>query len=88
MKIPRLKMRKSTRSTLSGLAIGAASLYALASAYDEARDNLLRFFVSILLLLLLILVFAATFVALYHGARYLGRKVFGQASTAEEDTKE
>jgi len=88
MKIPRLKMRKSTRSTLSGLAIGAASLYALASAYAEARDNLVRFFVSILLLLLLILVFAATFVALYHGARYLGRKVFAQASTEAEDTKE
>ena len=88
MKIPRLKMRKSTRSTLSGLAIGAASLYALASAYAEARDNLVRFFVSILVLLLLILVFAATFVALYHGARYLGRKVLGQASTEAEDTKE
>jgi nitrogen fixation/metabolism regulation signal transduction histidine kinase len=88
MKIPRLKIRKSTRSTLSGVAIAIASLYALASAYEEARDNLVRFFVSTVLLLLLILVFAATVVAVYHGVRYVGRRILGQDSTEAEDTKE
>lgn len=88
MKIPRLKIRKSTRSTLSGLAIGAASLYALSTAYEEARDNLLSFLVSILLLLLLILVFAVAVVAVYYGVRYLSRKVLRQDSTEAEDTKE
>ena len=51
MKLSRLRMRKSTRSTLSGLAIGAASLFALAYAYAEARDNLLRFFIGSVLAL-------------------------------------
>ena len=88
MKIPRLKIRKSTRATLSGLAIGAASLYALSTAYEEARDNLLRYFVSIVLLLGLILVFAVAVVAVFYGLRYLGRKVLGQDSTEAEDTKE
>lgn len=88
MKIPRLKLRKSTRSTLSGLGIAIASLYALASAYEEARDNLLRFFVSTVLLLLVILVFAATVVAVYYGVRHLGRRFLGRDATEAEDRKE
>lgn len=58
MKLPRLKIRKSTRSTISGVLIAIASLYALASAYDEAKNNLLRFFILSVALLLLIALLA------------------------------
>jgi len=88
MKIPRLKMRKSTRSTLSGLAIAIASLYALGTAYEEARNNMLRFFLSSVILLLLILVLAATAVAVIYAVRYLGRKVLGRKATEAEERKE
>lgn len=76
MKIPRLKIRKNTRATLGGLAIAVASLYALAMAYDEARDNLWRFFFSTLVLLGIILVAAVAVVALIYGLRWLKRKLF------------
>lgn len=62
VKLPRLKIRKSTRSTISGILIALASLYALASAYDEAKNNLLRFFLLSVSLLLLIALFAITVV--------------------------
>lgn len=88
MKLPRLKIRKSTRSTLSGLAIGAASLYALASAYAEARDNLLRFFIGSVLLLALVMAFALLVVALVNGGRYLWRRFVNREIPAEEHTKE
>jgi hypothetical protein len=88
MKLPRLKMRKSTRSTLSGLAIGAASLYALASAYAEARDNLLRFFISCVLLLVLVMVFALVVVALVNLARHLWHKIVKREAQEEEHTRE
>lgn len=58
MKLPRLKIRKSTRSTISGVLIAIASLYALASAYDEAKNNLLRFFILSVSLLLIIALLA------------------------------
>lgn len=76
MKLPRLKMRKNTRATLGGLAIAVASLYALAMAYDEARDNLWNFFVGTLALLALILVFAIAVVAVIYGLRWLRGKLF------------
>ncbi len=88
MKLPRLKMRKSTRSTLSGLAIGAASLYALASAYAEARDNLLRFFISCLLLMVLVMVIALVVVALVNAVRLVWRRVVSREPPEEERTKE
>ncbi len=88
MKFPRLKMRKSTRSTLSGLAIGAASLYALATAYAEARDNLLRFFISCILLVLLVMVFALIVVALVNAGRYVWRRFVSRELPEEEHTKE
>lgn len=88
MKFPRLKMRKSTRSTLSGLAIGAASLYALASAYAEARDNLLRFFIGSLLLLALVMAFALLVVATVNGGRYLWRRFISREVPTEEHRKE
>lgn len=88
MKIPRFKLRKSTRSTLSGLGIAIASLYALASAYEEARDNLMRFFISSVLLLVLILVIAAGVVAAFYGLRYLGRKLAGRLTKEAEDRRE
>ena len=62
VKLPRLKMRKSTRSTLSGVLIAIASLYALASAYDEAKNNLLRFFLLSVSLLLIVALFAVSVV--------------------------
>lgn len=55
-------MRKSTRSTLSGVLIAIASLYALASAYDEAKNNLLRFFLLSVSLLIIIALFAVSVV--------------------------
>jgi len=58
VKLPRLKIRKSTRSTISGVLIAIASLYALASAYDEAKNNLLRFFILSVSLLLIIALLA------------------------------
>lgn len=88
MKLPRLKMRKSTRSTLSGLAIGAASLYALATAYAEARDNLLRFFISCVLLLVLVMVFALIVVGIVNGVRHVWRRVVSRELPEEEHTKE
>jgi len=88
MKIPRFKMRKSTRSTLSGLAIAIASLYALGAAYEEARDNMLRFFLSTMLLLVVILLLAASVVAAFYAVRYLGRRILGRSTTEAEDRKE
>jgi predicted membrane-bound dolichyl-phosphate-mannose-protein mannosyltransferase len=88
MKLPHLKIRKSTRSTLSGLAIGAASLYALATAYAEARDNLLRFFISCVLLLVLVMVFALLVVALVNATRYLWRRIVSRELPEEERRKE
>jgi hypothetical protein len=88
MKFPRLKMRKSTRSTLSGLAIGAASLYALATAYAEARDNLLRFFISCIVLVLLVMVFALIVVALVNAGRYVWHRFVSRELPEEEHTKE
>ena len=76
MKLPRLKMRKNTRATLGRLMIAVASLYALAMAYDEARDNLWNFFFGTLSLLALILVFAAALVAVLYTLRWLKRKLF------------
>ncbi len=80
MKLPRLKLRKNTRATLGGLAIAVASLYALAMAYDEARDNLWRFFVGTLVMLAIISVVAVTLVALLVGIRTLW-----QSLTARSD---
>ena len=88
MKLSRLRMRKSTRSTLSGLAIGAASLFALAYAYAEARDNLLRFFIGSVLLLALAMAFALLVVALVNGGRYLWRRFMNREPPAEGHTKE
>lgn len=88
MKLPRLKMRKSTRSTLSGLSIGAASLYALATAYAEARDNLLRFLISCIVLVLVVMVLALVVVALVNAWRYVWRQFVSRALPEEEHTKE
>lgn len=79
MKLPRLKIRKNTRATIGGLLIAVASLYALSVAYDEARDNLLSFFLSTLVLLALILFCAAAIVALLYALKRLVRLVRGKA---------
>lgn len=75
MKLPRLKIRKSTRATLSGIMIAIASLYALAMAYEEARDNLLRFFVGALLLVVIVMGGAIAMVALWRILRFLLAKI-------------
>ncbi len=69
MKIPRLKIRKNTRATIAGLLIAVASLWALSMAYEEARNNLLSFFLNTLVLLLLIFLCAAAVVAILHGIK-------------------
>jgi hypothetical protein len=84
VKFPRLRIRKSTRATLGGLMIGAASLYALSMAYDEARDNLLLFFISIVLMLLAILIIAMTVVAGIYGIRKLFRKLLGRKDVPDD----
>lgn len=82
MKLPRLKIRKSTRATISGIMIAIACLYALAMAYDEARDNLLRFFVSTLLLVVIVMGGAIAVVALWRLLRFL----LGKATKSESDS--
>jgi len=81
-------MRKKTRSVLSGLLIAVTSLIGLAYAYDEARSNLVSFFVSTLLLLLLILVCAAAVVAVIYGVRFVMQKLLGRHAKQADDRKE
>ena len=83
MKLPRLKIAKSTRATISGILIGIASLYALSMAYDEARDNLLFFFVSTLLLVLGAMGIAIAAVALLR----LLRLLTGRLTRHEDDSE-
>lgn len=75
MKLPRLRIAKSTRATISGILIAIACLYALAMAYDEARDNLLRFFISTVLLVVIVMGGAVAMVALIRLLRRLLDKV-------------
>ena len=83
MKLPRLKIAKSTRATISGIMIGIACLYALSMAYDEARDNLMLFFVGTLLLLLAVMGIAVAAVALLH----LLRLITGKLTKHEDDSE-
>ena len=83
MKLPRLKIAKSTRATISGILIAIACLYVLAMAYDEARDNLLRFFISTLLLVVIIMGGAIALVALIRLLRRLMDKVTNNRSDSD-----
>lgn len=78
MKISRFKIRKNTRATIAGLIIAALSLWALAMAYDEARNNLLSFLLSTVVLLLLIMLCALGVVAILHGGKKLLGRLFKQ----------
>jgi len=82
VKLPRLKIAKSTRATISGIMIAIASLYALAMAYDEARDNLLRFFIGTVLLVVIVMGGAIAVVALVR----LLRKLLGTLSHDRDDS--
>jgi len=82
VKLPRLKIAKSTRATISGIMIAIASLYALAMAYDEARDNLLRFFVGAVLLVAIIMGGAIALVVLIR----LGRKLLEKMTRSSNDS--
>ena len=77
-------MRKNTRATLGGLMIAAASLWALAMAYDEARDNLLRFFFTMIILLLLIAGFAIIIVAIFYGVKKIFRHLVARDDEDQE----
>ena len=77
--LPKFGMRKKTRSVVSGLLIAVASLIALAYAYEEARANMLRFFVGTVVMILVVLVMAATTVATVMLVRKLGKKLRGSA---------
>ena len=79
-------MRKKTRSVVSGLLIAVASLIALAYAYEEARINMLRFFVGTMVMLLIVLVFAAAAVTAVTLLRKLGRKLRGGAGDDLDDS--
>lgn len=78
MKLPRLKIRNNTRSTLVGLMIGVASLWALTMAYDEARDNILSFFFYTIVLLVFIAIGAICVVAVIYSAKWIMRRLFAQ----------
>jgi len=62
--------------------IAIASLYALAMAYDEARDNLLRFFVGAVLLVAIIMGGAIALVVLIR----LGRKLLEKMTRSSNDS--
>lgn len=80
-------MRKKTRSVVSGLLIAVASLIALAYAYEEARVNMLRFFVGTMVMILIVLVIAAAAVAALTLLRKLGRKLRGGADDDLDDSR-
>lgn len=80
VKLPRLKIRSNTRSTIVGLMIGVASLWALTMAYDEARDNLLSFFFYTIVLLLIIALGAVGIVALLYAVKKLIRRLFAKGT--------
>jgi len=82
VKLPRLKIAKNTRATISGIMIAIASLYALAMAYDEARDNLLRFFVGAVLLVAIVMGGAIALVVLIR----LGRKLLEKITRSSNDS--
>lgn len=73
MKLPRLKIRKNTRATIAGLLIAVASLWALAMAYDEARNNMFSFFLSTIVLIAIVLICAIAVVAALYGLKRLLR---------------
>lgn len=77
-------MRKSTRATLSGIMIAIASLVALAMAYDEARDNLLRFLAGSVALLLIIMIIAISVVVVWT----LLRKLFARLSATADESNQ
>ncbi len=60
----------------------------MSTAYAEARDNLLRFFISCILLVLLVMVFALIVVALVNAGRYVWRRFVSRELPEEEHTKE
>lgn len=78
-------MRKKTRSVVSGLLIAVASLVALGYAYEEARVNMLRFFVGTMAMLLVVLVIAAVVVAALTLLRRLGRKLRGDPVNVDDE---
>jgi hypothetical protein len=71
-------MRKKTRSILTGLLIAVTSLIALAVGYEEARANMLSFFIGCLLLLGGVAVLAVCVVAVWAGVRKLVRLLLGK----------
>jgi hypothetical protein len=71
-------MRKKTRSILTGLLVAVTSLIALAVGYEEARANMLSFFIGCLLLLGGIAVIAASVVAVWVGMRKVVRLLLGK----------
>jgi hypothetical protein len=71
-------MRKKTRSILTGLLVAVTSLIALAVGYEEARANMLSFFIGCLLLLGGIAVIAASVVAVWVGMRQVVRLLLGK----------
>ena len=78
MIIPKFSMRKKTRSILTGLLVAVTSLIALAVGYEEARANMLSFFIGCLLLLGGIAVIAASVVAVWVGVRKVVRLLLGK----------
>ncbi len=78
MIIPKFNMRKKTRSILTGLLIAVTSLIALAVGYEEARANMLSFFIGCLLLLGGVAVLAVCVVAVWAGVRKLVRLLLGK----------
>lgn len=87
MILPKFGMRKKTRSVVSGLLIAVASLIALGYAYEEARVNMLRFFVGTVVMLLIVLVIAAAAVAAMTLLRRLGKKLRGSANDDVDDSR-
>lgn len=84
MIIPKFNMRKKTRSILTGLLIAVTSLIALAVGYEEARANMLSFFIGCLLLLGGIAVIAVCMVAAWVGVRKLFNRLLGRSEDKED----
>lgn len=78
MIIPKFNMRKKTRSILTGLLIAVTSLIALAVGYEEARANMLSFFIACMLLLGGVAVIAVCVVAVWVGVRKLFSLLLGK----------
>ncbi len=78
MKIPRLKMRKTTRGTLAGVMIAIGSLYALTVSYDIPRSTLVSILLGSVLLVAAMMIAAVGLVLVFRLLALVWRKLRGR----------